>query len=204
MSIPDEDTKGAAELYDSAYHHAGVGRYDLAMAQLEKALQKDPRHAMGHVLMGVCLRVAGQMDRAETSYRKAISLKEDLFAAHYNLGALYYTLGRHRDSAAEYEKAIGLDPGGDDPGHRQTRINLGHCYRDMGKHREAAEMMRSAGCSEHDLLSPTQLAGKYRRTRESITAPADEAHGPKAGRLSAVLGVLGVGVTLLSLVLCLS
>jgi len=60
--------------------------------------------------LGNILKELGKLEEAETSYRKAITLKPDFAEAHNNLGIILKELGKLEEAETSYRKAITLKP----------------------------------------------------------------------------------------------
>ena len=52
----------------------------------------------------------GRLSEAETSYREALGIKQDLVAVHYNLGTVLKDRGELQEAAACYRQALLLNP----------------------------------------------------------------------------------------------
>ena len=60
--------------------------------------------------MGILLSGMGDTTRAETSYKKAISVDARFAAAHNNFGNLLTDLKRAKEAEAAFRKAKALEP----------------------------------------------------------------------------------------------
>lgn len=63
-------------------------QFERALQLAEIAVVDDPASAEAHVILGVALAGAGQLDQAMAAMRKAVSLNPRLADAHYNLARL--------------------------------------------------------------------------------------------------------------------
>jgi tetratricopeptide (TPR) repeat protein len=81
---------------DSFYGYAGMGALELT---------KDPP----------------RLDRAATNLRRAIELNPADPTVHANLGEALLRQGKFQDAAAEFERALDLDPHGVDAGANRAR-----------------------------------------------------------------------------------
>nr|WP_228025110.1 tetratricopeptide repeat protein [cf. Phormidesmis sp. LEGE 11477] len=62
-------------------------------------------YAAAYNALGNSLRAQGKVTEAEAAYQKALTYVPDYRFAHYNLGKLYYQMGRSDDSEQSYRKA---------------------------------------------------------------------------------------------------
>ena len=51
-----------------------------------------------------------QLDKAETALKKATELQPDYVKAHYNLGVVYWSLGRYKEAADSWRTTLKFDP----------------------------------------------------------------------------------------------
>ncbi|MBI3222259.1 MAG: tetratricopeptide repeat protein, partial [Nitrosomonadales bacterium] len=81
----------AAPNHPDALHLLGliahqVGKHEIAVELISKALVFVPNYAEAHNNLGVALNDQGKPDEAVACYRRALRLKPDYVEAHYNLG----------------------------------------------------------------------------------------------------------------------
>lgn len=77
------------------------GSYEKALDKLERARKLDPGYYETYNMLGMLYQQLGQMDDAERSFRKALSLKNNDPSTLNNYGQLLYTM-------KQYDRAIGL------------------------------------------------------------------------------------------------
>ncbi|HEC99114.1 MAG TPA: tetratricopeptide repeat protein [Proteobacteria bacterium] len=75
----------------------------------------DPLTAEEHNDLGVSYENKGEYALAEREYREALKKKKDFFNAQFNLGNVYFKMGRVDEAKDAYKKAIALDPAQPDP-----------------------------------------------------------------------------------------
>ncbi len=124
-------------------HRAGqLGDAERTYRQI---LGTDPGHADSLHLLGIIAHQRGEHEKAVDLIGRAIARKP--FAPfHYNLGLALAALGRPADAAAQFEKAIGLNPN-----YTEAHSSLGDALRDQGRpepalacYERAAELKPSA------------------------------------------------------------
>jgi len=95
-----------------------LGRRDEALVYFTRYHEVVPADFRGLTQIGTALLDLGRFDEAERSFRRALAENDDSLA-RYNLGLVFARTGRAEQAAAEYERALALDPYAVDP-----RINL--------------------------------------------------------------------------------
>jgi TolB-like protein/Flp pilus assembly protein TadD len=76
-----------------------------------KALMYDNNLAECYTAMGVSYFVAGKLDEASASSRKAIELDPSDFIAHWTLGRIHFSSGEFAEAHDLYERVVELKPG---------------------------------------------------------------------------------------------
>ncbi|MDY6911690.1 MAG: tetratricopeptide repeat protein [Chloroflexota bacterium] len=85
-------------------------RYDEAIAELQRAVEADPRDYMNYNLLGFCLYQTKQYEKAIASFHKAIKLNPFSAIDYASIGTNLRELGRLEEAIEMYEKALSLDP----------------------------------------------------------------------------------------------
>ena len=109
-----------------------VGRHEIAVQLISKAIKKNPIDAAYHCNLGNALHELGRLDEAVASYRKALGINPDYADAHNNLAGTLKELGRLEDSVDSYHKAIDINPELAD-----AHNNLGNVLKDLGQFSKA-------------------------------------------------------------------
>jgi tetratricopeptide (TPR) repeat protein len=143
-----------------ALHNLGlilgdVRRFDEAVETLNRALGLDASSASMWVDFGNALYEQARTrndasalsiyDLAAKAHRRALELKPDLVAGHYNLGLVLLDRGELDPAVAAFRSAIALRPD-----YAEGYCNLGHCLADLGRLDEAV-----AACQRALSLKPT-------------------------------------------------
>ena len=104
----------------------GTGKPEEALADLQRALDRDPRSAEAFRETGRAQNALGRKNEAEQAFRRALELRPSDWAAHNYLGAVYLAAGRMAEAEAEFRRVIVLTP--DNP---RGYTNAGAvCYRE--------------------------------------------------------------------------
>jgi tetratricopeptide (TPR) repeat protein len=86
------------------------GRYEAAIASLERALQLEPDNPKAWLTRGAALAKLQQFEAANTAYDTAIQLKPELSEAWFGKGVALAKLQQMEAAITAYEKAIALKP----------------------------------------------------------------------------------------------
>lgn len=102
---------------DSAAVHLWRGQAALdagdparAVAELERAVARDPRSADGYFYLGVAYSELEQSALAAQAYEQALRLAPGAPEVHWNLALTYADLGRYEEAIARMEEFIALGP----------------------------------------------------------------------------------------------
>tara|TARA_B100000315_G_scaffold254836_1_gene296739 strand:- start:1737 stop:3305 length:1569 start_codon:yes stop_codon:yes gene_type:complete len=115
---------------------------DQAMKCYETGINIDPTYGMIYSNMGLLFykeKTASNIKKAETFYKKAISLDARIPEPHNNLGNLYNYLDKINDAIDYYKKAIDINPK-----FSYAHHNLGSAYVAIGKFSEAKKHFRES------------------------------------------------------------
>ena len=116
-----------------------VGRHDLAVDMISKAIAINAKSAEYHSSLSLALMAQGKLDEAIACYRSALALKPDFVEAHNNLGTLLSDQGKLDEAVAQYKRALTLKPD-----FAEAHNNLGKAFKDQGKPEEAVACYRRA------------------------------------------------------------
>jgi len=89
---------------------AVTGRLDGAIAEYERALQRDPSHVDARGNLAIALVRQGKLDRATRELTTLIKQDPDNASAHTNLGLVLLQQGRAEQARAQLQEALRLDP----------------------------------------------------------------------------------------------
>ncbi|MGH7154763.1 MAG: sulfotransferase, partial [Acetobacteraceae bacterium] len=139
-----------------------AGRFDEAIAALQKALKESPHDPVLYTELGVLCMMTDRPDSAGDCFERAVGLNPNFAAAHYNLGAALERQGRPVDAVVALRRAIALKP---DLGAAHSR--LGNLLLSQGAQDEAKECFRRAAGlltdpAEHNLEEAKLLVAEGR------------------------------------------
>lgn len=148
-----------------------VGRNDLAVDFLTRAIAAKPEFPEALSNLGNALKSLDRLDEAAAHYRRAIASRPGFTDAVYNLGATLEAMGRLDEAVAAYREAIDLTP------HlTAAHYNLGNVLKDLGRLDQAiasyrttlalapdhADAVNNLGSCLHDLARFDEAVACYR------------------------------------------
>ncbi|MFH1684613.1 MAG: CheR family methyltransferase [Candidatus Margulisiibacteriota bacterium] len=102
----EADPQAVKELLAKALELANAGKYNLAIAELNKIIDLDNLYAEAYYLMGVLYEKTGKQDDAIREFRRAVYVDAGLAIACYNLGNIYSFQKKQTKAKREYQNAI--------------------------------------------------------------------------------------------------
>jgi predicted O-linked N-acetylglucosamine transferase (SPINDLY family) len=149
--------KHLVALNNAAVVAKALGRHNVALVRLGKALRHHPDSADAHYNLGNTLQELGRLEEAVSAYRRTIDLRPGYVSAHLNLGNALDKQCRFGEAVASYRNAITF--GGDDA---ETHCNLGNSYKAQNLFREALTHYICAATQEPDRAEFHYNAGMVR------------------------------------------
>jgi tetratricopeptide (TPR) repeat protein len=126
---------------DARRHH-----YAAALARLDEALQREPRHYWAWVQRGLCHHERKEYDLAAADFSVCVGLWPDFAWSHFNRACALAHGGRLEEAIRDYGKALRLDPS-----FGLAWLNRGLARRELGRHREAlADFDKAAALGGED------------------------------------------------------
>ena len=86
--------------------HNGKGQHNLALDEIQKALDLEPRDPDALLTQAAILAGMEQKENAERIYKTAASLRPQNWNGFYELGAFYYREERNAEAAAQFEHVL--------------------------------------------------------------------------------------------------
>jgi tetratricopeptide (TPR) repeat protein len=161
----EKEFRRAIELnpnYATAHHWYGntllvsLGRFDEAIEEGKRAIELDPLSLIINADLGSTLMVARRYDEAITQLRHTLTLDDNFYYAHWNLGEALYYKGDIAGAITEFEKARELDH---DP---EALALLGRAYAESGKREQALKVLEELKeVDRHSYVSPRLFALIY-------------------------------------------
>jgi predicted O-linked N-acetylglucosamine transferase (SPINDLY family) len=116
-----------------------VGRYDVAIENMGRAIRLQGDDAAWHYNLGEAYRAGQQLPEAIACFRQALQLQPSLAEAHFSLGNALKALGQLAEAAACYRRALQARPD-----HAEAYYNLGNTLTSQGELAEAILCYRHA------------------------------------------------------------
>lgn len=127
-------------LFDAGLKLAAEGKHEEAIAEFQKALDKDREqpNIMGN--MAESYSKLDKNDEALKVYKEAIAIAPENAALYTNMGVLLSKMGKNTESQDAFKKAAALNPASS----AQNYYNIGATLVNNGKTQEAAESFKQA------------------------------------------------------------
>ncbi len=109
--------------------HRSNGRYDLAISDLNIAIQQNPRNAWAYGSRGEAYRAKGMLNEALSDLTRAIQLDSNYSFAIGGRGETYRLMGRMDDAIADFDRALQINPN-----YGFALASRGEAYRNKGMH----------------------------------------------------------------------
>jgi type IV pilus assembly protein PilF len=126
---------------EKGVHYMEEGLYDVALKDLTRAVELDDDNSDAYNALGVLYQKLEDVPKADASFKKAISLKPDNFAARNNYGRFLCSQGRTTEAFDQFQKVIGTKL------YNQPWIpltNAAVCAHSAGKKTDAEAYLRQA------------------------------------------------------------
>ncbi len=155
--------KDEAKAYDLkvqlARKYVRDGNWEAAKRHLKSALDMDDSSPEIHEAMALVFQNTGEIDRAETHYKRAISIDGSISRIRNNYGAFLYTQERYSEAAEEFERVV------TDVLYERRALaygNLGRCYMRTQEYVKAEQALKRAHLmARHNKLIMLELAEAY-------------------------------------------
>lgn len=116
-----------------------LGKTEEAAVFVNRAAAGLPDHPEAQYLQGTLFEYAGQLERAERAYQRAIALDSTFSRAHDALAGVYARTGRLDEATASIRRALRYEPGSD-----HAYFNLGNTLYQAGRAADAVEAYKRA------------------------------------------------------------
>ena len=140
--------------------HSGKGQYNLALDEIQKALDLEPRDSDALLTEAAIFAGMGQEDKAEKIYETAAALRPQNWNGFYELGVFYYRRGRSAEAAAEFEQVLQITPD-----NALAHAALGGVLQLLHKDDEAEQHLKRSIELQPSYAAYTNLGAFYLRHR---------------------------------------
>jgi tetratricopeptide (TPR) repeat protein len=126
--------------FDAGLKLAQDNKFEEAIAEFKKALEKDPEQPNILANMADAYSKLNKNNEALEIYQKAIAIKADDAALYTNMGVVLSKMGKNAESQEAFKKAAGLNPASS----AQNFYNIGATMVNNGKTDEAIASFKQA------------------------------------------------------------
>jgi len=167
-----------------------LGKYEIAIDLLNKAIQNDSTRDYLYCNLGSLLKSQGRLDEAVASYRNALAINPDYAEARNNLGIALKAQGKLDEAIASYQRAITINPD-----YAEAYNNLGIVLKAQDKMDEAVTSYQYAITINPDYTEALHNLGVVFKDQDKLDEAAtlyerilalDPTH-PSAGHMLAAL-----------------
>jgi Flp pilus assembly protein TadD len=116
-----------------------TGKISESLKANQKIVEITPKDSVAHYNLGNTYKDLAKFEKAEVSYKQAITLKSNFAEANYNLGIVLKELDKFEEAEKHYKQAIKLKPNFAD-----AYNNLGTIFERLGKLEEAEKHYKQA------------------------------------------------------------
>jgi tetratricopeptide (TPR) repeat protein len=136
----------ARDFYVLALALARAGRHAEAVARLDEALARNPKHYWSWLQRGICNQERKDYALAAADFGVCVGLWEDFAWGHFNRARALEFAGNREEAVRGYSRAVELDPG-----FALARVNRGLVRLELEQNAEAlADLDRAAGPGRDD------------------------------------------------------
>ena len=146
-----------------------VGNADEAVNLIERAMAKAPNQSAMHHNLAAILASAGNLERGETHYRKAIELNPDYAEAYFNLSGVIKL--KAEDPLIPGMKSIYAKPGVSDLNREFICYALSKAHDDIGQYEEAFHFALEGSRLRKPSFDIDRFEQGINELCQSITAP---------------------------------
>jgi tetratricopeptide (TPR) repeat protein len=114
--------------------YAGLGQFDAAVKDYEKAIAIKPDYSKAHFNLGCTLQDLGQLDASAKSFEKAIVFEPGYAEAHNNLGIALKDLKQFDAAVKSFKKAIAIKPD-----YVEAHYSLGTTFHELDQKDDAVK-----------------------------------------------------------------
>ncbi|PNZ70443.1 tetratricopeptide repeat protein [Staphylococcus croceilyticus] len=124
---------------ETIYEWIKEGQLEQALQALFNNIEEEPNVVENYINAGIVLADAGEVEKAERFFQKAITIDDKNGAVYYNLANLYYNQDRYQEAIKLYQLALKHDMDKVD-----TNYMIGMAFNQLDSHREAMPFLMTA------------------------------------------------------------
>ncbi|MBI5972655.1 tetratricopeptide repeat protein [Staphylococcus caledonicus] len=139
---------------ETIYQWIKDGELEKALKALFGNIEKDPDTIENYINAGIVLADAGEIEKAERFFQRALTIDDKNGAVYYNLANLYYDQGRYREAIKLYQNASKYEMDQVD-----TNYMIGMSFNQLDAPKEAMPFLMTA--AEQDQSSDAEVQFQY-------------------------------------------
>ncbi|MCB9771760.1 MAG: tetratricopeptide repeat protein [Candidatus Omnitrophica bacterium] len=143
----------AMALVNRGEAYKDAGKYQLAFADFNKAVEVDPDYAEGYNSRGQMLGMSGKLDEALQDFLKTLELKPNFDETYNNIGIIYAMKNDMPQAASYFQKALAMDPQ-----NAEALYNLGNFHFLNGEYDQSFQFFQ-----RHLMINPNSAGGYNKR-----------------------------------------
>jgi len=147
--------------------HNGTGQRDLAIQELQRALELDQHNVAALLGMADTYSKLGRNQEAEGLYKRSIALRPELWDGYYRLGIFYYGQNHFLEAAEQFRQVIQFLPD-----HTFAHTSLGTSLSSLGRNDEAEAEFKKSLTLTPDYAAATNLGVIYYNQKRYAEAAA--------------------------------
>lgn len=124
---------------ETIYEWIKEGQLEQALQALFNNIEEEPDVVENYINAGIVLADAGEVEKAERFFQKAMTIDDKNGAVYYNLANLYYNQDRYQEAIKLYQLALKYDMDKVD-----TNYMIGMAFNQLDSHREAMTFLMTA------------------------------------------------------------
>ena len=125
---------------EKIYELIKKGEMEQALQALFNNIERNPKEIENYINAGILIAEAGEVEKAEKFFQRALVLDPENAAVFYNLANVYYNEGRFNEAIKLYQQAL------QSPEVHQVDTNymIGMSFNQLGAHKEAMPYLMRA------------------------------------------------------------
>ncbi|SCS26464.1 tetratricopeptide repeat protein [Staphylococcus caeli] len=139
---------------EQIYNLIKQGNFEAALKALFENIEANPKEVENYINAGILLAEAGEVEKAEKFFQRAITLAPENGAIYYNLANVYYNEGRFNEGIKLYQQALKFNVDTVD-----TNYMIGMSFNQLEAFKEALPFLMTA--AEQDQRQDVEVQFQY-------------------------------------------
>lgn len=91
---------------EQIYNLIKQGNFEKALSSLFENIEANPKEVENYINAGILIAEAGEIEKAEKFFQRALTLDPNNGPIYYNLANVYYNEGRYKEAIKLYQQAL--------------------------------------------------------------------------------------------------